>query len=330
MISQTNRKTANGTQDSENLKSPATENKTGKRIIIYLSVTFLMTYLYEIGIVWPAVKSVNLLISTLSQLLIGAAMFFPALGVLITRLVTKEGFQNSMIRPNLKGHMLYYIMAWFGPSILIAIGALIYFLLYPAAFDPSMSDMLKLLKEQALASGAAASSLSAISPIVFYVQLVFAILFAPILNIVTCLGEEWGWRGYLLPKMQENLPLLPMLLINGIIWGLWHAPLTIIGHNYGLDYPGFPYIGILAMCLFCTVIGILFSYVTIKTGSCLPAALAHGALNGFVSAPSFFTKAGFGNPFIGPLSTGIIGGIGFVFAAVVALVLLFKEGKKGM
>lgn len=98
---------------------------------------------------------------------------------------------------------------------------------------------------------------------------------------------------------------------NGIIWGLWHAPLTIIGHNYGLDYPGFPYMGILAMCLFCTVIGILFSYVTIKTGSCLPAALAHGALNGFASAPSLFTKAGFGNPIIGPLSTGIIGGIGW-------------------
>lgn len=328
MISQTNTKAANETQDSENLKSPATENKTGRRLIIYLTVTFLMTYLYEIGIVWPAVKNVNPLISTLSRLLIGAAMFFPALGVLITRLVTKEGFQNVMIRPNLKGHIIYYIMAWFGPSILIAIGALIYFLIYPAAFDPSMSDMLKLLKEQALASGAETSSLSAISPIILYAQLVFAILFAPVLNIITCFGEEWGWRGYLLPKMQEKLPLLPMLFINGIIWGLWHAPLTVIGHNYGLDYPGFPYMGILAMCLFCTVVGILFSYVTLKTGSCLPAVLAHGAINGFASTPSLFTKTGFGNPFVGPLPTGIIGGIGFIFAAVVALVLLFKEEGK--
>lgn len=319
MISQTDLKATDETQNSE--------NKTGKRIIIYLAVTFLMTYLYEIGIVWPAVKSANPMITALSQLLIGVVMFFPALGVLITRLVTKEGFHNAMLRPNLKGHLIYYIMAWFGPGILIAIGALIYFLLYPAAFDPSMSSMLTLLKEQALASGTEASSLSAISPALLYAQLVFGILFAPVLNFFTCFGEEWGWRGYLLPKMKEKLPLFPMLLINGIIWGLWHAPITAIGHNYGLDYPGFPYMGILAMCLFCTVIGILFSYVTLKTGSCLPAVIAHGALNGFASAPALFTKTGFGNPFVGPLPTGIIGGIGFILAAVAALVFLFKADR---
>ncbi|MBD5544769.1 MAG: hypothetical protein HDR01_11175 [Lachnospiraceae bacterium] len=66
-----------------------------------------------------------------------------------------------------------------------------------------------------------------------------------------------------------------------------------------------------------------------EIGIVWPAVLAHGAVNGFASAPSFFTKTDFGNPFIGPLSTGIIGGIGFVFAAAAALVLLFKEGKKG-
>ncbi len=328
MISQTDQKPLNETLKTENSQNPETENKTGKRIIMYLAVTFLITYLYEIGIVWPALKSANPLMAALSQLLIGVVMFFPALGVLITRLVTKEGFHNAMLRPNLKGHVIYYIMAWFGPGILIAIGALVYFLLYPEAFDPSMSDMLKLLREQAAASGAEASALSAISPVMLYAQLFFGILFAPVLNFFTCFGEEWGWRGYLLPKMKEKLPLFPMLLINGIIWGLWHAPITAIGHNYGLDYPGFPYMGILAMCLFCTVMGILFSYVTLKTGSCLPAVLAHGALNGFASAPALFTKAGFGNPFVGPLPTGIIGGIGFILAAGVTLVLFFNKNRE--
>ena len=78
-----------------------------------------------------------------------------------------------------------------------------------------------------------------------------AVLLAPVLNIVTTTGEEWGWRGYLVPKLTEKLSVVPTLLISGIIWGLWHAPLTVMGHNYGLGYSGYPYTGILAMCAFC-------------------------------------------------------------------------------
>ena len=72
--------------------------------------------------------------------------------------------------------------------------------------------------------------------------------------------------------------------INGIIWGLWHAPLTVMGHNYGVGYQGYPVTGILAMCVFCTVIGIILSYVTIKTGSCIPAVIGHAVLNGLSGA----------------------------------------------
>lgn len=299
---------------------------TLKRILIFLFITFLMTWLYEICLIWPATKNVNYA-TALQQLMIGAAMFFPAIGVLITRLITKEGFQNAMIKPNFKGHIKYYLMAWFGPSILTVLGAIFYFLIVPDAFDPSMTGMINVLKEQAVNQGMDASQIPDIPKAAIYAQLISGVLFAPILNIFTCFGEEWGWRGYLLPKMKEKLPMLPMLFVNGIIWGLWHAPLTAIGHNYGMDYPGFPYLGILAMCLFCTVMGILFSYITLKTGSCIPAVLAHGAVNGFSAAPSLFTKSGFGNPFTGPLPTGIIGGMGFLITAIIIAILLVKEEK---
>ena len=51
-------------------------------------------------------------------------------------------------------------------------------------------------------------------------------------------GEEWSWRGYLLPQL---LPLgqWRALLISGAIWGLWHAPLIVLGANY----PGHPILG---------------------------------------------------------------------------------------
>lgn len=35
-----------------------------------------------------------------------------------------------------------------------------------------------------------------------WIQITVAALLGPLINILTCFGEEWGWRGYLLPKMS--------------------------------------------------------------------------------------------------------------------------------
>jgi membrane protease YdiL (CAAX protease family) len=147
------------------------------------------------------------------------------------------------------------------------------------------------------------------------------------MNFIPCFGEEWGWRGYLLPKMRKLMPTVPTLLVTGVIWGLWHAPLTAIGHNYGVTYPGFPFAGIAMMCLFCTVLGIFMAYVTQKTKSCIPAILAHGAINGISAIGIYLTHNG-GNPFIGPAPTGIIGLIPFIVAAIPMWIYL-KKAEKG-
>ena len=84
---------------------------------------------------------------------------------------------------------------------------------------------------------------------------------------------------------------MPALLCGGIIWGLWHAPLTCIGHNFGTDYPGFPYVGIVQMCIFCTLVGVLLTILTEKSGSVWPAAFMHAIGN---AGPSILQ--GFVNP----------------------------------
>ena len=132
-----------------------------------------------------------------------------------------------------------------------------------------------------------------------------------------------------MPKMLKRFKVVPALFINGVIWGLWHAPLTMMGHNYGVGYRGFPFLGIFAMCLFCIVMGIILSYVTIKTGSCIPAVIGHGTLNGFAAVSIYFTSLQ--NPynvFLGPAPTGLIGGAGFILLAVVLLYHLNKEEKQ--
>jgi membrane protease YdiL (CAAX protease family) len=101
------------------------------------------------------------------------------------------------------------------------------------------------------------------------------------------LGEEWGWRGYLLPKL---LPLgqWPALLISGAIWGIWHAPLIVLGANY----PGYPILGILLMIINCMIVGTILGWTRLATGSIWPAVLGHAGFNASVGAAYIFGQSG--------------------------------------
>ncbi len=296
-----------------------------KRIIIYLAITFFMTYAYCFGVVYPINNSANVRteLSGITGLLIAAVMFFPAIGVLLTRLITKEGFKNSWIRLNINEHIKTYLLAYFGPSILTFLGIIVYFLIFPSHFDPEFGFIAASLE----ASGVSAEAYPMPLSMLVISQALTGLFLGPAMNFITCFGEEWGWRGYLLPKMAEKIPAIPMLLINGLIWGLWHAPLTAIGHNYGVGYPGFPFTGIAAMCGFCIVMGIFLSYVSMKTKSCIPAVFGHGAINSIAALGMYFTKDG-GNPFIGPAPTGIVGALPFIVVAVIMLVFYFEKKEK--
>ena len=296
-----------------------------KRILLYLGITFLITYGYCFLILHPVIRGESLsgIPSMTAQLLTALVMFFPALGVLFTRLITKEGFRESWLQLNLRGNIKTYLLAWFGPSVLTVLGTFLYFLIFPDHFDPDCGY----LKAALEAAGTKSEDIPVPLSLLMIVQGMQGIFLAPIMNFLTCFGEEWGWRGYLLPKLRKQLPLIPTLLISGIIWGLWHAPLTAVGHNYGMGYPGFPFTGIAMMCLFCITLGVFMSYVTLKTGSCIPAILSHGAVNGFAALGMYFTKDG-DNPFIGPAPMGIIGLIPFLIVAILMVIQLQKQNMK--
>lgn len=298
------------------------------KVATYCIVTFVLTWAFWFAAVYPralplmeAGKSV--FSDSLTVMLVGAGMFFPAIGVVVTRLLTGEGFHNVWIKPvRFKRTWKYYLAGWLGPIALVAIGGVAYFLLNPGQFDPSMPTFVETMQRQLEATGQSVEMNEAQIRMLGYAQLAL-VLVAPFLNCVTCFGEEWGWRGYLLPHMLEKRSVTFSAVAIGIIWGLWHAPITALGHNYGLDYPGWPVLGIAAMCCLCVVLSCLFSWLTLRAGSCLPAVLAHGAMNGCVAAPTMFL-VGTANPFVGPTATGIVGGIGFVVAAVLCLASLRK------
>lgn len=114
-----------------------------------------------------------------------------------------------------------------------------------------------------------------------------SIVVASLINTIPALGEEIGWRGWLLPRLM-GLGTVPALLVSGVIWGLWHAPLVLLGYNY----PGVPgWLGVLLMCGMCTVVGAVFGWLRIRSGSVWPAALAHGSFNAAAGISLLFSSA---------------------------------------
>lgn len=195
------------------------------------------------------------------QLVTFFAMFTPAIGSLLTRLVTKEGMANSMLRLNLKGNGKYYILAIAVPLIYTAIEAVLNAAVLGSKFDPN-----------------AAFELAGVSA-VGYTAAVFFNIAMSIALFPVFLGEELGWRGYLFPKLKTVMNRPAAYIVCGIIWGVWHTPAIIDGLNFGKDYMGYPYIGVLLMCLFCIGTGIIFTWLTEKTNSVYPAAFAHAVNN---------------------------------------------------
>ena len=246
-------------------------------------------------------------------LLATAYMFGPALANLITRIITKEGKQNLFLQPKFDNkRWIYYLAAWFLPGLLTIIGAFLFFFLFPRFFDSDLSGLSEMLRE----TGQAGS----INPwIVAIIQTLQALLISPLLNALSTFGEEFGWRGYLQPKLMP-LGGRKAVLLTGVVWGIWHWPVILMGYNYGSNYFGAPFLGPLAMVWFTLSLSVIFGWITIKAESVWPAVIAHGALNGIASLGIIFAQ---GNPdsLLGPAPTGIIGGLGLTLTAALLLIL---------
>lgn len=293
-----------------------------KRIIVFLVLVFAITFGIEFGVIYPLVEQYGYGTNATVTLAVAGVMFIPALCVVLTRLITGEGFRNSWIHPHFKGNIKYYLFAWLAPSVLSTIGAVVYYLCFPEQFDPNSGYIMKTMSE---VGGELPANMPPLKVLIIG-QTITAVLFGPILNFITCFGEEWGWRGYLLPKMAAKIPRTPMLLITGTIWGLWHAPIIAMGHNYGTDYWGYPVVGIAVMCIFCIALGTIFSYLCIKTQSCIPGVIAHGAINSFAGAGLFFAATN-DNAILGPTPAGLIGGIGLIVTAIIIAIYWDKDEK---
>ncbi len=141
------------------------------------------------------------------------------------------------------------------------------------------------------------------------------LLVAGLVNLLPALGEEIGWRGWLWPRLQP-LGQLPAILISGIVWGIWHAPLILLGYNYPLANGAG---GVISMCGMCIIVGAFFAWLRSMSNSVWPAALAHGIFNASAGLVSLFVVMG---AILDTQKASILGWSGWILPGLVIIVML--------
>lgn len=237
-------------------------------------------------------------------------MMGPALGAIISQRRAGEPWRGLGFRfqPD-----RWWLVAWCAP-IVVSLSAAGVGLLMPGvtpAFD--MSGILDRVPLSDAELVEARAQLAQFPPLMlFLLQLVQALVAAVSINMVATLGEELGWRGWLhthLPALAGQLWRRSLLI--GVLWGVWHAPIVLQGHNY----PEHPVIGVGMMVVFCVLLAPWFEFIRERTGSVLAASILHGSVNASAGFAILFLRGG------SDLVVGMTGLAGFMVLGVANLIL---------
>ncbi len=128
------------------------------------------------------------------------------------------------------------------------------------------------------------------------------------INGLFAYGEEYGWRGFLMNELRSLGPVRANLLI-GVLWGLFHAPIILMGFNYAPHR----FLGIPMMVVLCTPFSFLLWRARQFTGSLLAPAILHGAFNGYAG---FFLLLVVSRDPIVSLPVGLLGAAGLALVAL--------------
>lgn len=206
----------------------------------------------------------------------------------------------------------WFLAAWLLPPVM-AIGALGVAVLFPGVvYSPEMEGIFELLRNilppEQLAQMQAQKANLPVHP--FWLALLQGLIAGVTINALFGFGEELGWRGFL----QKELGLLGFWkssFLIGLIWGIWHAPLILQGHNY----PEHPAAGVLMMTIASMLLAPVFSYIRLKAKSVIAAAVLHGTFNGTGGLAIILLKGG------SDLTVGMTGLAGFIVLAAVNLAI---------
>lgn len=285
-------------------------NEKIKKVGLFVGITFSLSWFiailfFALGGKWN---------TPVAQITAMVIMFMPMTSaIIVQKFIYKEPLKPLGVSFKLNR---WWLLAWLLPP-LIAFATIGVSLLIPGvAYSPEMTgfferfvgivppEQIQQMKDQ-----------MASFPInIFWIALIEGLFAGITINAVAGFGEELGWRGFLLREFR-HMSFWKSSVIIGLIWGIWHLPLILQGHNY----PQHPVEGVFMMILWCLLLAPIFSYIRVRSKSVIAAAIIHGSLNGTAGLSIMVIEGG------SDLIVGVTGAAGLVVLLIVNLCIFFFD-----
>jgi membrane protease YdiL (CAAX protease family) len=194
-------------------------------------------------------------------------MWCPALAALATRLLFGHGLGGFGWRP---GRRRYLLVGYATP---LALGALVYGLAWATGlgrFAPA-----EMAARLGVKLGLGDNPGVVFVPVWFAATATLLVLLA----MLTALGEELGWRGFLVPELARSAGFRVAALISGIVWAAWHAPLLLFA-DYNAGTPA--WYGLASFSGMVIAASVVYAWLRLRSGSVWPAVLLHASHNAFI------------------------------------------------
>ncbi|NUU60753.1 type II CAAX endopeptidase family protein [Paenibacillus agri] len=148
--------------------------------------------------------------------------------------------------------------------------------------------------------------------VIFTGLLLVQMVLGTALGVISSVGEELGWRGYMLTRLIDARVPQP-ILISGLIWGVWHLPLILAGNYYSGPYP---VLSVILFMISITSMGYVIGRLRLTTGSLWAATFLHASWNAIIQEIfDAFSKGD--NALLWTGESGILVALALLVAAVI-------------
>lgn len=236
-------------------------------------------------------------------------MFFPLITALVLQAIDKEKFNHTgLVNFKIKWS---WAVAWLLPLVMTLACILVNGLMPGVELKYNAEQLINqyhIPEDQQEMVREQLGQLPAY--LMILITLISGLIAGITVNAIAAFGEEFGWRNYLVGALRE-VKFWKAALFIGIVWGIWHFPLILMGHNY----PNEPQWGVLLMVVMCVLLGAIELYFVLKSKSMIVAAIMHGTINALAGVVIYFTLGG--NDFV----NGMPGLSGFIVMALTIVCL---------
>lgn len=233
----------------------------------------------EIKEVWKTITLFLILLTALSSVAyyailtlnptsvyVGALMISPAIAAFITLKIRKRPI--SSLPWSLK-ELKYLKLSYITPILYVSIAYVLIWLL-------GFGDLIN--AERILQWSDELGIDSSNQTLVIVVMIFLLLTVGVIKNLGSTLGEEIGWRGFLIFELRKVMSFKALAIVSGIIWAIWHFP--IINLMYGRGENLMVHLG--AFTIMIIGVSVILAYYTFKSNSLWPAALYHSVHNIYI------------------------------------------------